>query len=107
MPIIWSNRLAATASAAGRSTPAISPSRRPRHCCDLFVGSDSGPLNLATAVGTPAFGLFGPNRVLTYSKFIHPVLPDDGHTEAPDRLQHISAAAVLARIEPYLCAQSA
>jgi heptosyltransferase-2 len=74
---------------------------------DLFVGSDSGPLNLAAAVGTPAFGLFGPNRVLTYSKFIHPVLPDDGHTEAADRLQHISAALVLARIEPYLCAQPA
>jgi heptosyltransferase-2 len=74
---------------------------------DLFVGSDSGPLNLAAAVGTPAFGLFGPNRILTYSKFIHPVLPDDGRIEAPDRLQHISSGAVLARIEPYLCAQPA
>jgi heptosyltransferase-2 len=74
---------------------------------DLFVGSDSGPLNIAAAVGTPAFGLFGPNRVLTYSKFIHPVLPDEGHAEAPDRLQRISARTVLARIEPYLCAQSA
>jgi heptosyltransferase II len=74
---------------------------------DLFVGSDSGPLNIAAAVGTPAFGLFGPNRVLTYSKFIHPILPDDGNAEAPDRLQRISAGAVLARIEPYLSAQSA
>ncbi len=74
---------------------------------DLFVGLDSGPLNIAAAVGTPAFGLFGPNQVLTYSRFIHPVLPDDGNVEAPDRLQRISAAAVLARIEPYVCAQPA
>jgi heptosyltransferase-2 len=32
---------------------------------DLFVGSDSGPLNVAAAVGTPAFGLFGISTVLT------------------------------------------
>ncbi len=28
--------------------------------CRLFVGSDSGPVHLALAVGTPAIGLFGP-----------------------------------------------
>src|SRR5262249_52004335 len=37
---------------------------------DLFVGPDSGPMNLAVAVGTPAFAMFGATRVLTYSKFI-------------------------------------
>jgi ADP-heptose:LPS heptosyltransferase len=26
----------------------------------LFIGSDSGPLHLAAAVGTPSVGLFGP-----------------------------------------------
>jgi ADP-heptose:LPS heptosyltransferase len=28
-------------------------------CCDLFIGNDSGPLHLASAVGTPAVGLYG------------------------------------------------
>jgi heptosyltransferase-2 len=77
------------------------------HKADLFVGSDSGPLNIAAAVGTPAFGLFGPNRVLTYSRFIHAVLADDGRAETPDGVQRIMPNAVLARIEPYLSAQSA
>jgi heptosyltransferase-2 len=74
---------------------------------DLFVGSDSGPMNLAAAVGTPAFGLFGPTPVLTYSRFIHAILPDDGGAPAPDGVARISPDAVLARIEPYVCAQSA
>jgi ADP-heptose:LPS heptosyltransferase len=41
-----------------------------RHA-DLFIGPSSGPLNLAAAVQTDAFGLFGNTPVLTYSKFIH------------------------------------
>src|SRR5207342_2418516 len=28
----------------------------------LFIGSDTGPLHLAAAVGTPCVGLFGPTR---------------------------------------------
>ena len=42
---------------------------------DLFVGPISGPMNLAAAGATDAFGLFGSTPVLTYSKFIHPVVP--------------------------------
>jgi heptosyltransferase-2 len=68
---------------------------------DLFVGPDSGPMNLAVAVGTTAFGLFGATRVLTYSKFIHPILPDDGR-QGLDGMRRISPAAVLERIAPYL-----
>ncbi|MBQ4132553.1 MAG: glycosyltransferase family 9 protein [Desulfovibrionaceae bacterium] len=29
-------------------------------CADLLISSDSGPMHLATAVGTPVLGLFGP-----------------------------------------------
>ncbi|MCL4508357.1 MAG: glycosyltransferase family 9 protein [Chloroflexi bacterium] len=28
--------------------------------CDLFIGNDSGPLHIATAVGTPVIGIYGP-----------------------------------------------
>jgi heptosyltransferase-2 len=74
---------------------------------DLFVGPDSGPMNLAAAVGTSAFGLFGATKVLTYSRFIDPVLPDDGREFTLDGMQRISPGNVLARIEPYLAVRKA
>jgi len=70
-----------------------------RHA-DLFVGPSSGPLNLAAASGTEAFGLFGSTPVLTYSRFIHPIVPDGG--PSPGGMQRISAAQVLQHIAPYL-----
>jgi heptosyltransferase-2 len=70
-----------------------------RHA-DLFVGPSSGPMNLAAAGGTDAFGLFGSTPVLTYSKFIHAIVPDGG--ASPGGMRRISPAAVLARIAPYL-----
>jgi heptosyltransferase II len=69
---------------------------------DLFVGPDSGPMNLAAAVGTPAFAMFGATRVLTYSKFIHPILPDDGGEPTLHGMTRISASNVLARVTPFL-----
>jgi lipopolysaccharide heptosyltransferase II len=69
---------------------------------DLFVGPDSGPMNLAAAVGTPAFAMFGATRVLTYSKFIHPILPDDGGEPTLHGMTRISAGNVLARVAPFL-----
>jgi heptosyltransferase II len=74
---------------------------------DLYVGVDSGPMNLAAAVGTPAFGLFGATKVLNYSRFIHAILPADGRAGVVGGMQHIGPAAVLARIEPYLRAEPA
>jgi lipopolysaccharide heptosyltransferase II len=74
---------------------------------DLFVGPDSGPMNLAAAVGTPAFAMFGATRVLTYSKFIHPILPDDGGPPTLHGMARISAGNVLSCIAPYLAAQGA
>jgi heptosyltransferase II len=70
------------------------------HHADLFIGNDSGPLNLAAATSTDAFGLFGVTPVLTYSKFIHPIVPEGG--PAPGGLQRISPAQVLEQVRPYL-----
>lgn len=67
---------------------------------DLFIGTDSGPLNLAAATGTDAFGFFGCTPVLKYSKYIHPIVPDGG--SAPDGMMRISPAQVLEQVRPYL-----
>jgi heptosyltransferase-2 len=67
---------------------------------DLFVGPDSGPLNLAAAGATPAFGLFGSTPVLNYSRHIHAVEPPGG--QAPDGMARISPQQVIERITPYL-----
>jgi heptosyltransferase-2 len=67
---------------------------------DLFVGPSSGPLNLAAAGGTEAFGLFGSTPVLTYSKFIHAIVPEGG--PAPGGMARIEPAQVLERLAPYL-----
>jgi heptosyltransferase II len=72
---------------------------------DLFVGADSGPLNLAAATGTEAFGMFGATQVLTYSKFIHPIVPPGGPMRGG--MQRILPAQVLAQVEPYLSLQKA
>lgn len=45
---------------------------------DLFVGNDSGPLNLAASVGVPAIGLFGDSPPLDYSRFLRPVVGPPG-----------------------------
>ena len=68
---------------------------------DLFVGPNSGPMNIAAAVGTPAFGFFATNKVLTYSRHIHAILPDDGRLAA-DGMQRLSPDRVVERIGPYL-----
>jgi heptosyltransferase II len=67
---------------------------------DLFVGPSSGPLNLAAAGGTEAFGLFGTTPVLTYSKFTHAIVPDGG--PSPGGMQRISPVQVLKHIAPFL-----
>jgi heptosyltransferase-2 len=67
---------------------------------DLFVGPSSGPLNLAAAGGTQAFGLFGSTPVLTYSKFIHAIVPEGG--PCPGGMARITPAQVLERLAPYL-----
>jgi len=65
---------------------------------DLFIGHDSGPLNIAAAVGIPAYGLFGSTHVLDYSRHIRPILPDDGRPYSPDGMRRISPGAAFAAI---------
>jgi heptosyltransferase-2 len=67
---------------------------------DLFIGTDSGPMNLAVASATDAFALFGATPVLKYSKFIHPIVPEGG--PSPGGMKRISPTAVLAQVEPLL-----
>jgi heptosyltransferase II len=68
---------------------------------DLFVGTNSGPMNIAAAVGTTAFGFFATNKVLTYSRHIHAILPDDGRI-GPDGMQRLSPHRAVERIGAYL-----
>jgi len=67
---------------------------------DLFVGTDSGPMNVAAATGTDAYALFGATPVLTYSKFIHPIVPQGG--PKPGGMAQLKPASVLEQIAPRL-----
>lgn len=69
------------------------------HLADLFVGPDSGPMNLAAAGGIPAFALFGSTPPHHYSRFIHAIEPEGG--QSPDGMTRITPAQVLERIKPY------
>jgi len=40
--------------------------------CDLFVGNDSGPLHLASAVGTPVVGVYGPTDPAVFGPWAPP-----------------------------------
>lgn len=44
----------------------------------LYIGNDTGFLNVAAALGINALGLFGSSPPLSYSPFIHVIAPDDG-----------------------------
>ena len=63
---------------------------------ELFAGADSGALNLAAAVGTEAYGLFGLTPALQYSRHIHVVRASDDPAQGtpmreitPDRLLNV------------------
>ena len=72
---------------------------------DLFVGPSSGPMNLAAAGETEAFGLFGSTPALTYSKFIHAVVPPGGMSA--DGMQRITPAQTLDAVAPFLSQRKA
>jgi heptosyltransferase-2 len=68
------------------------------HHAKFFVGPDSGPMNLAVAVDTQAFGLFGASAVLIHARYVNAIAPDDGRGPSLDGMQRISPGRVLAQI---------
>jgi heptosyltransferase-2 len=64
----------------------------------FYVGNDTGVLNIAAAVGIPAYGLFGGWPPLRHSQRIIPVLPPDGRTDKTTGMARITPACVLAAI---------
>jgi heptosyltransferase-2 len=100
--LIDASQPGATAGAVNASTLSIVEAAALLKHAQVFVGPDSGPMNVAAAVGTPAVALFGATRVLAYSRFIIPVRSDDGGPPTMDGMTRISPARVLERMEPYL-----
>ena len=45
---------------------------------ELFIGNDSGLMNLRAALGRPAYGLFGASGPLRHSTQIRPIVPPGG-----------------------------
>lgn len=66
--------------------------------CSLFVGNDSGPMNVAASLGVPTVGLFGGDVVLSYRQNLHAVAVPDGALRS---MEGISVEQVLAYIEAH------
>jgi len=62
--------------------------------CQLYVGNDTGVLNMAAAVGVESVGLFGSSEPLLHASKIHCVVPDN--TEAG--MQGIDVGAVTEKV---------
>jgi ADP-heptose:LPS heptosyltransferase len=70
----------------GKTSPRVSAAIL--ECCQLFIGHDSGPMHLASAVGTPTLGLFSwlnppgqwfpGHRSWKFVKILYPPLPHGG-----------------------------
>lgn len=62
----------------------------------LFVGNDTGLLNMAASLSVPSIGLFGLTPPLTHSKYMHCLQPPPPQSE--QGMAGITAAHVLKRI---------
>ena len=45
--------------------------------CNAYIGNDTGMLNIAAAVNTHAWGLFGASPPLHHTQYIHCIIPND------------------------------
>lgn len=63
------HRLSGRLGIVGPETPSLLSLVELIRGCDLFVGSDSGPLHLACAAGTPTVALFGPKDPARYGPY--------------------------------------
>jgi heptosyltransferase II len=63
----------------------------------FYVGNDTGVMNLAAAVGTSSYGLFGATPPLHHSRRIVPITPPDG-IDMENGMSRITPEAVLAAI---------
>ena len=61
----------------------------------FYVGNDTGVMNLAAAVGTRTYGLFGAVPPFHHSHVILPILPPDGRPDIPTGMARITTQAVL------------
>jgi heptosyltransferase-2 len=68
---------------------------------DLYVGNDTGLLNVAAAVGTRALGLFGASPQLTHSRSIQPIEPEGGPASREDGMARIPVEKVLAALRRF------
>ncbi len=61
---VWADQIVAAASKAAFLAPptTLLELAEVLRMAELFVGSDTGPLHMAAAVGTPCVGIYGPTR---------------------------------------------
>ncbi len=64
----------------------------------FYVGNDTGAMNLAAAVGTRTFGLFGAVPPFAHASQIVPVLPPGGRPDKASGMARITSEAVLTAI---------
>lgn len=63
--------------------------------CVAYVGNDTGALNMAAAVGTPAWGLFGASPPLRHSRHIRCLVPPEGSSG----MEAITLTSVVAELQ--------
>ncbi len=62
---------------------------------EFYVGNDTGAMNLAAAVGTRSYGLFGARQPFDHSSAIVPILPPGGRSDIATGMVRITTEAVL------------
>lgn len=67
-------------------------------CCRLFIGNDTGTLNMAAALDKPAIGLFGGTAPLQHLPSIIPIMPSRGSLQGQRGIAAIQPEQVLFQV---------